>query len=98
MSEIAKCPLCSKDVKKSIWRPEYECCAGSVVITVKCCGMEALTVELWNRYAAAMELAKAEVAASNAAFNVPLERLKAAIEASEDMLFQARMRVLEVFI
>ena len=61
MSEIAKCPLCSKDVKKSIWRPEYEGCAGSVIITVKCCGMEALTVELWNRYAAAMELARAEV-------------------------------------
>ena len=96
MSEIAKCPICGKDVKKSIWRPEYEGCAGNVVITVKCCGMEALTVELWNRYAAAMELAKAEVD-SNAAFNVPLERLEAALEASEDMLFQARMRVLEVF-
>ena len=59
MSEIAKCPLCGKDVKKSIWRPEYEGCAGSVVVTVKCCGMEALTVELWNQYAAAMELARA---------------------------------------
>ena len=57
MSEIAKCPLCGKDVKNTIWRPEYEGCAGSVVVTVKCCGMEALTVELWNRYAAAMELA-----------------------------------------
>jgi hypothetical protein len=49
---IANCPVCGKDVKKSMWRPEYEGCAGSVVITVKCCGMEALTVELWNHYAA----------------------------------------------
>lgn len=60
MSEIAKCPACGKDVKKSIWHPEYEGCAGSVVITVKCCGMEAIGIELWNQYAAAMELAKAE--------------------------------------
>jgi hypothetical protein len=61
MSEIAKCPLCGKDVKKSIWRPEYEGCAGSVVVTVKCCGMEAVSVPLWNQYAAAMELAKTYV-------------------------------------
>ena len=97
MSEIAKCPLCGKDVKRSIWRPEYEGCAGSVVVTVKCCGMEALTVELWNQYAAAMELAKAEVAASNAILSVPLERVEATVEAGEDMIFQAKMRVLEVF-
>ena len=53
-SEIAKCPVCGKDVKKSIWRPEYEGCAGSVVITARCCGMEATGIELWNQYAAAM--------------------------------------------
>lgn len=58
MSEIAKCPLCGKDVKKSIWRPEYEGCAGSVVVTVRCCGMEAVGIELWNQYAAAMEMAR----------------------------------------
>ena len=62
MSEIEKCPLCGKDVKKSIWRPEYEGCAGSVVVTVRCCGMEAVGIKLWNQYAAAMELAKAEAA------------------------------------
>ena len=60
MSEIARCPLCGKDVKRSIWRPEYEGCAGSVVVTVKCCGMEALTVELWNQYAAAIAKATIE--------------------------------------
>ena len=96
MSEIAKCPVCGKDFKKSILRQEYEGCVGSLA-TVKCCGMEAVTVELWNRYAAAMELAKAEVAASNVVWSVPLERLEPAVEAGEDLLFQAKMRVLEVF-
>jgi len=93
MSEITKCPICGEEPLC----PPDEGCAGSVVITIKCCGMEALTVELWNQYAAAMELAKAEVASSNIVWSVPLERLEPAIEASEDMLFQARMRVLEVF-
>ena len=65
MIEIAKCPLCGKDAKKTIWRPDYEGCAGSVVVTVKCCVMEALTVELWNQYAAAMELAKTIVGSEN---------------------------------
>ena len=89
MSEIAKCPLCGKDVKKSIWRPEYEGCAGSVIITVKCCGMEALTVELWNRYAAAMELAKLEVEFENCK---PKEEHQ-----YQEMIGWARKRVLEVF-
>lgn len=51
----------------------------------------------YPKVAAAMELAKAEVAASNAVLSVPLERLEPAVEATEDMLFQAKMRVLEVF-
>lgn len=51
----------------------------------------------YPKVAAAMELAKAEVAASNAVRSVPLARLESAVEASEDILFQARMRVLEVF-
>lgn len=89
MNKIAKCPLCGEDVKKSIWRPEYEGCAGNVVITVKCCGMEALTVELWNRYAAAMELAKTIVESENC-------------KAEDEYKYQefvewARQYVLEVF-
>ena len=87
--EIAKCPLCGKDVKKSIWRPEYEGCAGSVVITVKCCGMEAVGIELWNQYAAAMELAKTIVESENC-------------KAEDEYKYQefvewARQYVLEVF-
>lgn len=94
MSEIAKCPICGKDVKKSIWRPEYEGCAGNVVITVKCCGVEALTVELWNRYAAAMELAKAEVVALEITKQTDSdEEIHEAFNARNE----ARQRVLEVF-
>ena len=93
MSEIAKCPLCGKDVKKSIWRPEYEGCAGSVVITVKCCGMEALTVELWNRYAAAMEYAKTTAYW----FSLP-DGIKHPDDArAEKAMTDAETRVLEVF-
>ena len=51
----------------------------------------------YPKVCAAMELAKAEVAASNAIWSVPLERVESTVEAGEDMLFQARMRVLEVF-
>ena len=89
MSEIAKCPLCGKDVKKSIWRPEYEWCAGSVVVTVRCCGMEAVGIELWNQYAAAMELARLEVEFENCE---PEDEYK-----YQDIIAWARDRVLEVF-
>lgn len=87
MSEIAKCPVCGSEL------------SGSVDGIIECkngcsfrCGGYALP-----RISAAMELAKAEVASSNIVWSVPLERLEPAIEASEDMLFQARLRVLEVF-
>ena len=102
MSEIAKCPLCGKDVKKSIWRPEYEGCAGNVVITVKCCGMEALTVELWNRYAAAMELAKATRTLEDAMEPLNSGKLKMgqalpAIRLAMEDQKACEQRVLEVF-
>ena len=56
MSEIAKCPLCGKapgwhdfDIEARIFGGER---------SYFCCGMKASTAVLWNRYAAAMELAK----------------------------------------
>ena len=95
MNEIAKCPVCGKvpgwhdfDIEARIFGGER---------SYFCCGMKASTAVLWNQYAAAMELAKAEADASNAVWSVPLERLEPAVEAAEDMLFQAKMRVLEVF-
>ena len=91
--EIAKCPLCGKDVKKAIWRPEYEGCAGSVVITVKCCGMEAIGIERWNQYAAAMELAKATVILKNSIYSGNYD----SVEDAQDQFADAEQRVLEVF-
>lgn len=82
-----KCPVCGGRLTGDV--------DGVVICWSGCsfrCGGYALP-----RIAAAMELAKAEVAASNAVCSVPLERLEPAVEAAEDMLFQAKMRVLEVF-
>jgi len=91
MSDIAKCPMCGSEpeVRRLI------VCGTKVVRCVQC--VTEMPPEIWKKYAAAMELAKAEVAASNAVWSVPLDRLEAALEASESMLFDAKMRVLEVF-
>lgn len=82
-----KCPCCGCPMKETY--------LGFVCPAVNCafrCSTNSLP-----RVAAAMELAKAEVVASNAVWSVPLERLEPAVEAAETVLFQARMRVLEVF-
>ena len=93
MNEAEKCPVCRSDGRKERGREDGEYVAYYVCDTcLFMCGLEDLP-----RIAAAMELARAEVAASNAVWGVPMERLEPAIEASEDMLFQAKMRVLEVF-
>ena len=80
---------------------KYPCCDGELhlhyeIFKCQSCPFVCSPKDL-PRIAAAMELAKAEVAASNAVWSVPLERLEPAVEAAEDMLFQAKMRVLEVF-
>jgi hypothetical protein len=62
MEMIADCPICGKQPKKKVFKPEYEfggC--GKDIITITCCGMECDFTSLWNRYAAAMELARATV-------------------------------------
>ena len=93
MIEIAKCPLCGKDVKKAIWRQEYEGCAGSVVIPVKCCGIETIGIELWNKYAAAMDYAKKTAYW----FSLP-DGIKHPGDArAEKAMTDAESRVLEVF-
>lgn len=94
MNEIANCPRCGKPPRKQDSDPGYY-----NLKTYYCCGhaVYADDEKPWNQYASAMELARAEVSASNVVWSVPLERLEPAINASEDMLFQAKMRVLEVF-
>lgn len=87
MSKNLKCPVCQKG---AIMFKENLSCECSQ------CRFRCHHGQI-ERVAAAMELARAEVAASNAVRSVPLARLESAVEASEDILFQARMRVLEVF-
>lgn len=87
MSKNLKCPVCQKG---TIMFKENLSCECSQ------CRFQCHHGQI-ERIAAAMELAKAEVAASNAVWSVPLARLEPAVEAAEDMLFQAKMRVLEVF-
>ena len=55
MPEIAKCPLCRQEPTIRYWGnsedPSY----------IYCCGAMLSSIELWNRYAAAIELTEAEV-------------------------------------
>ena len=87
MSKNLKCPVCQKGTIMFKENLSCECLQ---------CRFQCHHGQI-ERIAAAMELAKAEAAASNAVWSVPLERLEPAVEAAEDMLFQAKMRVLEVF-
>ena len=94
MSEIAKCPCCGGPMQKydDPYASSFLACNSE---SDEC--MFVCDIKNFHRIAAAMELAKAEVVASNATWSVPLDRLEAALEASESMLFDAKMRVLEVF-
>lgn len=88
MNEELKCPMGCDEILNAESDQYYAC---------ENCWFRCDKADL-PRITAAMELAKAEVAASNATMNVPLERLDAAMEAAEAMLFQAKMRILEVFV
>lgn len=57
MSEIQPCPICGKH---PMFPPTYDPCEPSPE-AVECCGFVAYTAELWNKYAAAMTLAKLTV-------------------------------------
>jgi hypothetical protein len=55
MEEIVNCPLCGKRPTKMVFG------AGWAQDGYKCCGHTTDTLRLWNQYAAAMDLARAEV-------------------------------------
>lgn len=82
MSEIAKCPLCG----------EPEPYLGNIfgdITGYGCCGVECQTSDLWNKYAAAMKLARAEF---------ELDRCNPEYEHQwQFYIEEARKRVLEVF-
>lgn len=82
MQEVANCPLCGEAA--SIFRLDDD------PVTFSHCGMQANSVELWNRYAAAMELAKTLVLLSECDINPEHYKLEKQIEVAE-------RRVLEVF-
>ena len=87
MSKNLKCPVCQKG---TIMFKENLSCECSQ------CRFECHYGQI-ECIAAAMELARAEVAASNAVRSVSLARLESAVEVPEAVLFQAKMRALEVF-
>ena len=51
MSEIAKCPSCHQEPTLRYWGNDED-------PSIYCCGAMLASIELWNRYAAAMELAE----------------------------------------
>lgn len=87
MSDIAKCPVCGgKPLDK------WEVTSVRVFQTGQmCCGVDCNTNERWDQYAAAMELAKAEVKL--------LDSIQAYAGYDQALIdrTKARERVLEVF-
>ena len=79
MPEVANCPVCGKE---PIWAVSQ--LTGKV--TIQCCKVCIGSFELWNRYAAAMELAIATAA-----------YFTLATEAGHKRLQEAGKRLLEVF-
>ena len=78
MSEIAKCPICGEE-------------PAVVLGDFHHCGVVCESVDLWNRYAVAMELAKATSACSRHFLRDAKQiKLKQAV-------VEAEWRVLEVF-
>ena len=87
MSEIAKCQICGEYPLQSVYN------IGGEVLHYSCCGIQAATIELWNRYAAAMEYAKTTAYW----FSLP-DGIKHPDDArAEKAMTDAETRVLEVF-
>ena len=85
MSETAKCPLCGKD---PVWTyyPNQES------LKISCCKVSIESHDLWNKYAAAMELAKTKYKRMTTNRNVFGDW-----DSNDENLHQAEQRVLEVF-
>ena len=71
MSKIATCPLCGKKPKIILYKPQYEFGGeGKEIKTIKCCGVEIDFIDIWNKYTAAMEFAKAKYKRDSISRNV----------------------------
>ena len=98
MSEIQPCPICGKH---PMFPPTYDPCEPSPE-AVECCGFVAYAAELWNQYAAAMELAKATRTLENTmaplnAGKVTIGAVLPAIRLVMEDHTACEQRVLEVF-
>ena len=87
MSEIAKCPMCGNSQVETL--NEYTIPSGAY-----CCGVWCSSLEKWNQYAAAMELAKAELYALETVQQIDSDE---EIYEAFNIRNEARKRVLEVF-
>ena len=88
MPEVENCPLCKN--------PQVEMLnEHSTPVGAYCCGVRCDSLELWNRYAAAMELAYRYVESSGP--HAEERQAHIAIKDHHDYLKLAQDRVLEVF-
>ena len=92
MPEVANCPVCGEEPRiedEDYPYYSYHCCGHAVYADDK-------VATQWNRYAAAMELARAEVAFDKA-HNVSDDRLENAVNTMADVVLEKLHHVLEVF-
>lgn len=88
MNEIAKCPICGENPN---WFPIAGWESGWKTDMLMCCGYGSTSVKGWNKYAAAMELAKWTINIhSTSSVDMPIPDIIDKFIAAED-------RVLEVF-
>ena len=85
--EVAKCPLCGE------WPMIYT--YSYIPFAYECCRVKCYSIEKWNRYAAAMELAYRYVESSGP--HAEERQAHIAMKDHHDYLKLAQDRVLEVF-
>lgn len=89
MSEIARCPHCGEEPDILIDLFDKH---GKYPKGYSCCGAEFVELDRWNKYAAAMELAKAKHQRESIRRNVFGDW-----DEYDENLLQAERRVLEIF-
>lgn len=93
MAEIAQCPICGEEPK---WIPITGWESGWKTDMLMCCGYGSTAVRGWNKYAAAMELARA-MAEVKKIYRMPLILIEGKLNDAVDAENAAKERVLEVF-
>ena len=101
--EIAKCPLCGnlKVAVPAVFGKKLliqNCKVHREPINVRyeCCGIHAVSLILWNQYAAAMALAKAMVKVQKV-YHMPLIKIEGQLSDAVKAEDEAKEHVMEVF-